>query len=195
MAAAPRRILEEGRGCGRGGELDAAEDVFLLRAEDLAADPSTWRGRAADRGPGSKPAGTSTCRATAARDAIEARPRRAARADGSPGPERFVGIGLGQSAVEGPAVARLGWPRSWAARSRSGRILVVATLEPSWAVVFPRFAGVVTELGGELSHASILLREAGIPAVVNAPGSTMPSRRGDRLRLDGGQGVVEVRGH
>jgi pyruvate,water dikinase len=69
---------------------------------------------------------------------------------------------------------------------------VVPTLEPSWAVLFPRVAGVVAEVGGELSHASILLREAGRPAVVNVTGIWAAVRTGDRLRLDGRRGVVEV---
>ena len=73
-----------------------------------------------------------------------------------------------------------------------GAILVVPTLEPSWAVVFPRVGGVVAELGGELSHASILLREARRPAVVNCAGIFREVRPGARLRLDGGRGVVEV---
>lgn len=64
-------------------------------------------------------------------------------------------------------------------------ILVVPALEPSWAVVFPRVRGVVAELGGELSHASILLREAGIPAVVNCRGIFDELRNGDVLTLDG----------
>ncbi len=56
-------------------------------------------------------------------------------------------------------------------------ILVVPALEPSWAVVFPRVAGVVAEIGGELSHASILLREAVAPPSSTAPASTRRSRR------------------
>ncbi|HEV2844292.1 MAG TPA: PEP-utilizing enzyme, partial [Thermoanaerobaculia bacterium] len=62
----------------------------------------------------------------------------------------------------------------------------------SWAVVFPRVAGVVAEIGGELSHASILLREARRPAIVNCAGIWRAVSDGDRLRLDGGRGMVEV---
>jgi pyruvate,water dikinase len=71
-------------------------------------------------------------------------------------------------------------------------ILVVPHMEPSWAVLFPRVAGVVSELGGELSHASILLREAGKPAIVNVSGIWHEVRDGDCVRLDGVKGVVEV---
>jgi phosphoenolpyruvate-protein kinase (PTS system EI component) len=59
-------------------------------------------------------------------------------------------------------------------------------------VVFPRVGGVVAEIGGELSHASILLREAGRPAIVNCGGIYRQVQTGDRLRLDGALGRVEV---
>jgi pyruvate,water dikinase len=71
-------------------------------------------------------------------------------------------------------------------------VLVVETLEPSWAVVFPRFAAVVADLGGELSHAAILLREAGIPAVVNARGAFRALRSGDTLHVDPQSAQVHV---
>jgi pyruvate,water dikinase len=71
-------------------------------------------------------------------------------------------------------------------------ILVVAALEPSWAVVFPRVGGVVAEIGGELSHASILLREARRPALVNCAGIFRAVATGDRLRLDGAGRRVEI---
>jgi phosphohistidine swiveling domain-containing protein len=71
-------------------------------------------------------------------------------------------------------------------------ILVVEALEPSWAVVFPRFAAVVADLGGELSHASILLREAGIPAVVNARGAFQSIADGDLIRIDPAWGEVRI---
>jgi len=72
-----------------------------------------------------------------------------------------------------------------------GTILVVPALEPSWAVVFGRVDGVVAEIGGELSHAAILLREAHKPAVVNCDGAFFGLSDGDRVRLDGPLGLVE----
>ena len=71
-------------------------------------------------------------------------------------------------------------------------ILVVGALEPSWAVVFPRVRGVIAEIGGELSHASILLREAKKPAIVNCKDIFRAVATGDRVRIDGARGVVEV---
>jgi pyruvate,water dikinase len=69
-------------------------------------------------------------------------------------------------------------------------VLVVEALEPSWAVVFPRFRAVVSELGGELSHAAILLREAGIPAVLNARGAYLALKDGEPIRVDPRRGEV-----
>jgi phosphohistidine swiveling domain-containing protein len=51
--------------------------------------------------------------------------------------------------------------------------------------------GVVTELGGPLSHAAVVARELGVPSVVNVSGITRAIRTGDRLRVDGDRGVVE----
>jgi pyruvate,water dikinase len=110
----------------------------------------------------------------------------------------FPGIPLGPSVVEGRAVKADDLLALLAAAGRSpgllgpDAILVVAALEPSWAVVFPRVGGVVAEIGGELSHASILLREAGRPAVVDCRGIFRAVATGDRLRLDGAGRRVEL---
>ncbi|MEM7518568.1 MAG: PEP-utilizing enzyme, partial [Planctomycetota bacterium] len=72
-------------------------------------------------------------------------------------------------------------------------VLVVPTLEPSWAVVFGRVGAVVAEMGGELSHASILLREAGKPAIVNCAGIFASLRDGDEVELDGESEQVLLR--
>jgi len=192
------RILEEAERAAAAGHLDAADDVFLLRGADLDADPATWRALAADRR-----ARVDACRrldlpATAPRDAIEdilrlARRPPAPGAGAGDGPDRFVGIGLGKTPVVGTAV-RASDPTEILGRDRlpESPVLVADTLEPSWAVVFPRFAAVVSELGGELSHASILLREAGIPAVVNARGAFRSIADGDLVRVDPVWGEVRI---
>jgi pyruvate,water dikinase len=53
-------------------------------------------------------------------------------------------------------------------------------------------AGVVTELGGPLSHAAVVAREFGVPSVVNVEGVTRAVRTGDRLRIDGDRGTVDL---
>jgi pyruvate,water dikinase len=72
-----------------------------------------------------------------------------------------------------------------------GEVLVVHTTDVGWTPLFLVAAGVVTELGGPLSHAAVVAREFGVPSVVNVEGATRAIRTGDRLRVDGDRGVVE----
>ncbi len=73
-----------------------------------------------------------------------------------------------------------------------GEILVVHTTDVGWTPLFLVAAGVVTELGGPLSHAAVVAREFGVPSVVNVVGATRAIRTGDRLRVDGDHGVVSL---
>ena len=75
-----------------------------------------------------------------------------------------------------------------------GEVLVVAAADTGWAPLFLAASGVVTELGGPLSHAAIILREYGVPAVVNVTHATRLLRDGDLVRLDGDAGTVEILG-
>jgi phosphohistidine swiveling domain-containing protein len=75
-----------------------------------------------------------------------------------------------------------------------GEILVTTTTNVGWTPLFPRAAAIVTDVGAPLSHAAIVARELGIPAVVGCGNATMRLRSGDRVRVDGGQGTVEVLG-
>ena len=72
-----------------------------------------------------------------------------------------------------------------------GEILVVHTTDVGWTPMFLIAAGVVTELGGPLSHAAVVARELGVPSVVNVDGVTRALKTGDRVRLDGDRGVIE----
>jgi rifampicin phosphotransferase len=72
-----------------------------------------------------------------------------------------------------------------------GEILVVHTTDVGWTPLFLVAAGVVTELGGPLSHAAVVAREFGVPSVVNVAGATHAIRTGDMLRVDGDRGMVE----
>ncbi|MBN1287781.1 MAG: pyruvate, phosphate dikinase [Anaerolineae bacterium] len=75
---------------------------------------------------------------------------------------------------------------------RPGEILVTATTNVGWTPLFPRIAAVVTDIGAPLSHAAIIARELGIPAVVGCGNATMKLQTGDRVRVDGGRGIVEI---
>jgi rifampicin phosphotransferase len=79
-------------------------------------------------------------------------------------------------------------------RLQPGEILVAATTNVGWTPLFPRAAAVVTDVGAPLSHAAIVARELGIPAVVGTGNATSRLRDGDRVRVDGTRGVVEVLG-
>jgi pyruvate,water dikinase len=72
-----------------------------------------------------------------------------------------------------------------------GEILVTIITNIGWTPLFPRLAAIVTDVGAPLSHAAIVAREMGIPAVVGCGNATMLLKTGDRVRVDGGRGLVE----
>lgn len=73
-----------------------------------------------------------------------------------------------------------------------GEILVTVTTNVGWTPLFPRLAAIVTDVGAPLSHAAIVAREMGIPAVVGCGNATMLLKTGNRIRVDGGRGTVEL---
>lgn len=73
----------------------------------------------------------------------------------------------------------------------AGQILVTRQTDPGWATVFFLVHGLVIERGGMLSHGAIIAREYGIPAVVGVTDATRAICNGDKLRVDGDQGLVE----
>lgn len=75
---------------------------------------------------------------------------------------------------------------------RAGEILVTVTTNIGWTPLFPRAAAVVTDVGAQLSHAAIVAREIGIPAVVGCGDATARLRTGDRVLVDGGKGIVKI---
>jgi phosphoenolpyruvate synthase/pyruvate phosphate dikinase len=77
-------------------------------------------------------------------------------------------------------------------RFQAGEVLVTTLTNIGWTPLFPRAAAIVTDLGAPLSHAAIVARELGIPAVVGCGNATMRLKTGDRIRVDGGRGLVEI---
>jgi pyruvate,water dikinase len=71
-----------------------------------------------------------------------------------------------------------------------GDILVTRATDPAWTPIFPRLGGLVMEVGGQLSHGSIVAREYGIPAVVGVQGATDLLQDGELIRVDGISGTV-----
>ncbi|MBM6979568.1 MAG: hypothetical protein I3J03_07605 [Actinomyces succiniciruminis] len=82
-------------------------------------------------------------------------------------------------------------PRDFA-RLRAGEVLVCPFTDPSWTPLFSLAAGVVADAGGPLSHAAIVAREYGIPAVLGAAGATAGIHDGDLLEVNGSNGVVTL---
>lgn len=73
-----------------------------------------------------------------------------------------------------------------------GGVLVVPFTDPGWAPFLLPAAGIIMNMGGLLSHGSIIAREYGIPAVVNVGPATSMIRTGQRVRVDGDRGVVTI---
>ncbi|MFQ3619078.1 MAG: PEP/pyruvate-binding domain-containing protein [Cyanobacteriota bacterium] len=71
-----------------------------------------------------------------------------------------------------------------------GSILVAERTDPGWIMLFPAAAGVLVERGSLLSHAAIVAREMGIPAIVSIPGVTTALKTGDWVEMDGSAGTI-----
>jgi phosphohistidine swiveling domain-containing protein len=106
------------------------------------------------------------------------------------GGARLTGLGASSGVVEGKArvLRRIDELEALV----PGEIIVAPTTDVGWTPLFLLAAGVVTELGGPLSHAAVVAREFGVPSVVNVEGVTRAVRTGDRLRIDGDRGTVDL---
>jgi pyruvate,water dikinase len=102
------------------------------------------------------------------------------------------GVGVSPGIVTGPARVILRTDENQTVAS--GEILVAPFTDPAWTPYFVQAAGVVMDLGGVLSHGSIIAREYGLPAVVNVLCATQVIRTGQILEVNGGLGVVKVIG-
>ncbi len=77
-------------------------------------------------------------------------------------------------------------------RLRPGDILVCQITNPTWAPIFQKISAAVSDIGGSMSHAAIVAREFGLPAVVGTGSATSRIKDGQRIRVDGGRGVVTI---
>ena len=73
-----------------------------------------------------------------------------------------------------------------------GDILVAKATDPGWTPLFVPAAGVAIEIGGPLTHGSVVARERGIPCVVGIMGLMDKIKTGMRIRVDGNKGIVEI---
>jgi pyruvate,water dikinase len=77
---------------------------------------------------------------------------------------------------------------------RHGEILVCGSTSPAWAPIFSKVKATVTDVGGVMSHAAIVCREYGLPAVVGTGRATSQIHTGQTIRVDGTAGVVTLVG-
>jgi pyruvate,water dikinase len=104
--------------------------------------------------------------------------------------QQITGFAASHGQVSG--VARLVLDPSDMARVRKGDILITRSTAPSYNALLPLLSGIVTDRGGTLSHAAVVAREYGIPAVVGCGNATQMIRDGMRVYLDGARGTVEL---
>jgi phosphohistidine swiveling domain-containing protein len=100
------------------------------------------------------------------------------------------GLAASPGVVEGPA-RFVSSPEEFS-EVRDGEILVCRMTNPAWVVLFTKVGGLVTEAGGITSHPAVVAREFGIPAVVGTTNAGERIRTGDRVRVNGSTGVVEI---
>ncbi|NKQ54189.1 phosphoenolpyruvate-utilizing protein [Amycolatopsis sp. K13G38] len=109
-------------------------------------------------------------------------------ADGPP-QNTLTGVGASSGTIEGRAVVVLD-PSN--ADIDTGDILVAHTTDPAWVSLMFLAQALVVDIGGMLSHAAVVARELDIPCVMNTKNGTQVLRTGDRVRVDGTAGTVEI---
>jgi phosphohistidine swiveling domain-containing protein len=183
-------LLRAGKSLTDRGQTERCDDVFHLNVDELAAaldDPSRDL-RALVR---------------ARRDELEAakskRPPLVVSSEGETPLIEVDRTGLSERALVGtPASAGVVEGIARVVRDperevlESGEILVAAYTDPGWTPLFVHAAGLVTEVGGLMTHGAVVAREYGIAAVVSVAGATERIVTGQRIRVDGTRGVVEV---
>ena len=192
-------MLECGRRMVKVGQLDEVDDVFYLEVEEVRAwleDASVAEGF-----------GLSVLARRAVHDVWKALPDPPGTFLSRGGEiileegsgaleehgERFELNGLPGSSGRVTGRARVMFDPRDEPRLSAGEVLVVPYADVGWTPLFLSASAVVMSLGGPLSHACVVAREYGIPAVVNVKGATEAIRSGDIVSVDGDRGIVRVR--
>jgi pyruvate,water dikinase len=101
----------------------------------------------------------------------------------------LIGVAASAGVIEGRANVVLSLED---ADFEEGDILVTAFTDPSWTSVFVSIKGLVTEVGGMMTHGAVVAREYGLPAVVSVENATRLIKAGQRIRVNGSKGYVEI---
>ncbi|MEB8340910.1 rifamycin-inactivating phosphotransferase [Streptomyces endophyticus] len=184
-----RALLEEAGRLVRAGVLDDAEDIHYLTFQELhevvranRADGRLIEQRRDDfrTYQSLKPPRVLTSDG----EAVSGTYRREDVPDGA-----LIGLPVSAGTIEGRARVVLDMAE---ADLEAGDILVTAYTDPSWSPLFVAVAGLVTEVGGLMTHGAVIAREYGLPAVVGVDGATRLIRDGQRIRVHGADGYVEI---
>jgi pyruvate,water dikinase len=103
--------------------------------------------------------------------------------------EAMVGLAVSSGVIEGRARVILNMED---ANIKDGDILVTTFTDPSWTPLFISIKGLVTEVGGLMTHGAVIAREYGLPAVVGVENATKLIKDGQRIRVHGTEGYVEI---
>jgi pyruvate,water dikinase len=170
------------------GALDAVDDVFFFTKDELAApslpaDARELAGRRRER----RELFKTLAVPGAWQGELVPEVRSDAAADDTT--TELSGIGASAGTVEG--VVRVVMDAAFA-EVEDDEILVAPTTDPSWSSIMFVSSALVVDIGSALSHAAVVARELGIPCVVNTRVGTSTLRTGDRVRVDGAAGTVEI---
>lgn len=180
LAVARRVLLELGARFTERDVLDVAEDIaYLERDEVTALPPAAVRDVVATR-------------KAARRAALPGYTIVPARLQAQPDGRRVRGTPASRGTATGPV--RVVHDESEFASLQGGEVLVCPYTNPTWTPLFSLAAAVVVDAGGAASHAAIVAREHGIPAVMGTVHGTRVLSDGQRVVVDGGAGTVELAG-
>ena len=197
-----RQMLRElGRRFAGGGMIETPDDIFWLKQDEVeGAAARLDRGEALSCPSAAIPQRKATCRAAKrvapprmlpqvkflGMDVEKIKAARASRRNR----ERLKGVAASPGRVTAPARVLRG-PEDFD-QMKAGDVLVAAITTPAWTPLFVRAAAIVTDVGGPLSHGSIVAREYGIPAVLGTGTATQSIRSGQIITVDGGTGEVTL---
>jgi phosphoenolpyruvate synthase/pyruvate phosphate dikinase len=103
--------------------------------------------------------------------------------------DAIAGLAVSSGVIEGRARVILNMED---ANLEDGDILVTTFTDPSWTPLFVSIKGLVTEVGGMMTHGAVIAREYGLPAIVGVDNATKLLRDGQRIRLNGSDGYIEI---
>ncbi|PQP22586.1 PEP/pyruvate-binding domain-containing protein [Rhodococcus opacus] len=170
------------------GTLEHTDDIFYLTAAEVENTPSDVKSLVRKRRE-RRDAYAALSIPSEWKGMPEATPVGADDGLTAEGAMTLEGIGVSAGVVEG--IAHVLYEPDFAA-VQPGEVLVTPTTDPSWSSVMFISSALVVDIGGALSHAAVVARELRVPCVVNTRSGSRTIKTGDRIRVNGNSGTVEV---